>query len=67
MSYARLCGYTLTRSDNPVALAAYLGRKDRFDQSITDFALRYADQNETRLSGLHGSDPLGRPAALDDV
>jgi hypothetical protein len=34
------------RSGDPVAIAAYLGRKDRFDRSITDFAERYADQNE---------------------
>ena len=31
---------------DPVALAAYLGKKDRFDESITDFSERYADQNE---------------------
>ncbi len=48
--YAGICGRTLARaharSGDPVALAAYLGKKDRFDHSITDFAERYADQNE---------------------
>ena len=48
--YARVCGETLARaharSGDPVALAAYMGKKDRFDQSITDFSERYADQNE---------------------
>ena len=48
--YARLCGQTLARaharSGDPIAIAAYLGKKDRFDNSITDFAERYADQNE---------------------
>ena len=48
--YATLCGQTLAhahaRSGDAVALAAYLGTKDRFDQSITDFSERYADQNE---------------------
>jgi uncharacterized protein (DUF2252 family) len=48
--YARLCGQTLARaharSGDPIALAAYLGKKARFDESITDFSERYADQNE---------------------
>ena len=48
--YAQLCGRTLARaharSGDPVAIAAYLGKKDRFDQAIVDFAERYADQNE---------------------
>jgi uncharacterized protein (DUF2252 family) len=48
--YARVCGQTLARaharSGDPIALAAYLGKKDRFDQSVTDFSEHYADQNE---------------------
>jgi uncharacterized protein (DUF2252 family) len=48
--YARVCGWTLARaharSGDPIAIAAYLGKDDTFDQSITDFAKRYADQNE---------------------
>lgn len=48
--YGRACGWTLARaharSGDPVAIAAYLGRNDTFDQSITDFSERYADQNE---------------------
>jgi uncharacterized protein (DUF2252 family) len=48
--YARACGWTLARaharSGDPVAMAAYLGDGDEFDRSITDFAIRYADQNE---------------------
>jgi uncharacterized protein (DUF2252 family) len=48
--YARACGETLARaharSGDPVAISSYLGKKDRFDQSITDFGMRYADQNE---------------------
>ena len=48
--YARICGWTLARaharSGDPVAIAAYLGDSDAFDQSITDFSERYADQNE---------------------
>jgi uncharacterized protein (DUF2252 family) len=48
--YARTCGWTLARaharSGDPVAMSAYLGNGDAFDKSITDFAERYADQNE---------------------
>jgi uncharacterized protein (DUF2252 family) len=48
--YADICGWTLARaharSGDPVAMAAYLGDSDAFDTSITDFADRYADQND---------------------
>ena len=48
--YGRVCGQTLARaharSGDPIAIAAYLGKKHRFDKSITDFSERYADQNE---------------------
>jgi hypothetical protein len=47
--YARVCAWTLarahSRSGDPVAEAAYLGRSDRFDRAVTRFATRYADQN----------------------
>jgi uncharacterized protein (DUF2252 family) len=50
MFYARTCGWTLARaharSGDPIAVGAYLGDGDVFDRSITDFAERYADQNE---------------------
>jgi len=48
--YATQCGWTLARaharSGDPVAISTYLGDDDRFDESITDFSMRYADQNE---------------------
>lgn len=48
--YARICGETLARaharSGDRVAIAAYLGGSDRFDEAIADFASTYADQNE---------------------
>ena len=48
--YARICGWTLARaharSGDRVAIAAYLGRGDRFDRAIAEFAEIYADQNE---------------------
>jgi len=48
--YARTCGWTLARaharSGDPIAITEYLGKSDEFDQAITDFSKRYADQNE---------------------
>jgi uncharacterized protein (DUF2252 family) len=48
--YADACGWTLARaharSGDPIAIAAYLGKSDKFERSITDFSERYADQNE---------------------
>jgi uncharacterized protein (DUF2252 family) len=48
--YAGLCGWTLARAHartgDPAAIAAYLGKSDRFDQAIADYAELYADQNE---------------------
>ena len=49
-SYARLCGWTLARAHARTgdrrAIAAYLGKGDRFDRAIVEFAEAYADQNE---------------------
>jgi uncharacterized protein (DUF2252 family) len=48
--YAGLCGAVLARAHaragDPAQIAGYLGQSDRFDQALTQFALRYADQNE---------------------
>ena len=48
--YGTLCGWTLARaharSGDAIAIAAYLGGSDAFDQAITQFADAYADQNE---------------------
>jgi uncharacterized protein (DUF2252 family) len=48
--YGDLCGWTLARaharSGDRIAIAAYLGGSDKFDQAITQFAGAYADQNE---------------------
>jgi uncharacterized protein (DUF2252 family) len=48
--YGRLCGEALARaharSGERVAIAAYLGKGDVFDQALASFAEAYADQNE---------------------
>ena len=69
--YAGVCGRTLARaharSGDPVALAAYLGKKDSFDQSITDFSERYADQNEKDYQSFADAVRQGRLAAIKNV
>jgi len=48
--YGQLCGWTLARgharSGDRIAIAAYLGRGESFDEAMADFAASYADQTE---------------------
>ena len=48
--YGKVCGWTLAqahaRSGDRIAIGAYLGKGDSFDQAIAEFSERYADQNE---------------------
>jgi hypothetical protein len=57
--YAGFCGWTLARaharSGDRIALAAYLGGTDAFDQAIADFAETYADQNERDYAALQNA------------
>jgi uncharacterized protein (DUF2252 family) len=66
--YASLCGQTLARAHSRggdrVAIAAYLGKSDRFDRAITDFASDYADQNERDYRAFVEAEATGRIAAL---
>ncbi|MQL67137.1 DUF2252 domain-containing protein [Streptomyces vinaceus] len=65
--FARLCGASLARaharSGDPVALAAYLGRGDRFDRALAAFAQDYADRNERDFAALGGAVRAGRVRA----
>jgi uncharacterized protein (DUF2252 family) len=69
--YAGICGWTLARaharSGDPVAIAAYLGKGDQFDRSISDFAQRYADQNELDYQAFAKAIRSGRLEALEGV
>ncbi|QMU80296.1 DUF2252 domain-containing protein [Streptacidiphilus sp. PB12-B1b] len=69
--YAWLCGWTLARaharSGDRVALAAYLGGSDRFDQAIADFAETYADQNEDDFAALQTAVKEGRAEATSGI
>ena len=69
--YAQVCGETLARaharSGDPIALAAYMGKKDAFEQSIADFSERYADQNERDYQAFAEAIRSGRLAAVENV
>jgi uncharacterized protein (DUF2252 family) len=65
--YARMCGATLARaharSGDWIAIAAYLGKGDRFDRAIADFSAAYADQNERDFEALVRAVRAGRVPA----
>jgi uncharacterized protein (DUF2252 family) len=69
--YARLCGWTLARaharSGDRIALAAYLGNSDKFDQAIADFAETYADQNELDYAALQAAVKDGKAEAATEI
>jgi hypothetical protein len=54
--YGRICGWTLARahahSGDRIAIAAYLGKGNVFNQAMVDFASAYADQNERDYQAL---------------
>lgn len=49
--YGKLCGWCLARahakSGNSAIIAGYLGKEDQFDRALSQFAVAYADQNES--------------------
>ena len=69
--YARQCGWTLARaharSGDPIAISAYLGKSDKFDQAMTDFAERYADQNERDYEAFIAAIKSGRLPVVEGL
>ena len=69
--YGELCGWTLARaharSGDRIAIAAYLGTSDVFDQAVAEFAVAYADQNERDHQALVDAVASGRITAQRDV
>jgi len=55
------------RSGDPIAVAAYLGKGDAFDQSVTDFFELYADQNERDYKAFTDAIRSGRLTAIEGV
>jgi uncharacterized protein (DUF2252 family) len=69
--YAGLCGWTLARaharSGDRVQIAGYLGKSERFDVAIANFAKEYADQTERDHAALCAAVKSGRVAADADA
>jgi uncharacterized protein (DUF2252 family) len=70
-TYGRMCGWTLARAHartgDRIAIAAYLGRSDTFDQAVADFAEKYADQTERDHSALADAVASGRVQAQTGI
>ena len=64
LAYGELCAWTLAkghaRSGDPAAIAAYLGKKDRFDIAMADFAEAYASQNDADYAAMKKAAEDGR-------
>src|SRR5215212_7321826 len=69
--YAGVCGWALARaharSGDRVQIAGYLGKSDRFDGAIADFAEAYADQTERDHAALLEAVKSGRVASDADA
>jgi hypothetical protein len=69
--YGRLCGWTLARaharSGDRIAIAAYLGQSDKFDQAVTEFGATYAQQTERDHAALADAVASGRVQAQRDI
>jgi uncharacterized protein (DUF2252 family) len=67
--YGRLCGATLARaharSGDRIAIAAYLGRGEGFDEALAEFAEAYADQSDADYAALVQAIREGRVEAQD--
>ena len=54
--YARLCGQALARaharSGDALVLASYMGKNNKFEDALADFAVAYAKQNEQDYQAL---------------
>ena len=65
--YGRMCGWTLARAHartgDRIAIAAYLGGSDKFDQAVADFAETYAGQTERDHAALADAVASGRVQA----
>jgi uncharacterized protein (DUF2252 family) len=65
--YGRLCGWTLARAHartgDRIAIAAYLGRSDKFDRAMAEFGETYADQTERDHAALADAVASGRVQA----
>lgn len=70
IAYSALCGWALARaharSGDSVKIAGYLGKSDRFECAIADFAVAYADQTERDHQALVAAVKSGRIEAIEN-
>ena len=69
--YAQMCGWTLARaharSGDPIAIAKYLDDGDQFEQAITAFSTRYAQQNQQDYQAFADAAASGRISQIAGV
>ncbi len=69
--YGELCGRTLARAHaraaDPLAIAGYLGKPERFDEAMEAFAIAYADQTERDHATFLAAIDDGRITAIPNV
>lgn len=69
-NYAKLCGWTLARahakSGDAASISGYIGKSDKFDEAIGDFALAYADQTERDHAALVAAVRSGRVRVIQE-
>jgi uncharacterized protein (DUF2252 family) len=67
-AYAEICGMTLAhahaRGGDRIAIGAYLGKGDAFDQAMAEFAETYADLSERDYESLRKAVDEGRIEAM---
>ena len=65
--YGEVCGWTLARaharSGDAIAMSAYLGKGNTFDQAMASFSEAYADQTERDYNTVRDAVRDGRIAA----
>jgi len=70
VAYGEMCAWTLARaharSGDRIAIAAYLGTSDAFDQAIAAFSAAYADQNQRDYHALVEAAKRGRVQVTTD-
>jgi len=69
--YAEMCGWALARAHaragDAIAMASYLGRGDRFDRAMAEFASAYADQNQRDFESFTRAIADGRVVATPGI
>jgi len=68
--YAEVCGWTLARSHaksgDAATISGYLGRGEKFDNALADFAAAYARQNQRDYDALVAAVRSGRIEAIEE-